>query len=75
MNVLVFRDQILLGFQRPEGLSAAGRPSLRVPEDGQPVHRQGGGVGRGQLHLRREERDDQRHRLQLPDAGGGAPGR
>lgn len=72
-TLLPARDAVLLGRGRPAGLPAAGRPPLRLPEDRRPLHRQGRGLGRRQLHLQCEEPDDQRLGLQLAHAGGAAP--
>uniref|UniRef100_A0A674GDF2 Contactin 4 n=1 Tax=Taeniopygia guttata TaxID=59729 RepID=A0A674GDF2_TAEGU len=54
-----------LDLQRVPQLCAPGQPALRVAGDGQFVHRQGGDLGCGQLHLRG---DQHRHQQQGPGA-------
>lgn len=46
-----------LGFQRVPLLCPARQSKVRLAADGKPLHRQGGDLGRGQLHLR----GDQQH--------------
>ena len=58
------RPDVLLDLQRVPLVREAGPPEVRVPGDGEPLHRQGGVVGRGELHLRGDQ-----HRHKDPGAG------
>ena len=69
------RPVVRLGLQRVPLLRAAGPPALRVPEDGEPVHRQGGAVRRGELHLRGDEQRHQGQSAELPHLSGPPVGR
>lgn len=58
-----------MGFQRVPLLCPARQPAFRVPADGEPLHRQGGALRRGQLHLCG---DEQRHKRQSPQLADGS---
>lgn len=56
--VLSPRPYVCMGLQRVPLLCSTRQSAFRLPADGKPVHRQGGGLRRGQLHLRRDEQRD-----------------
>lgn len=62
------RSVLRLDLQRVPAVRAAGQPPLRLPGDGEPVHRQGGALRRGQLHLRGEQHHHPEEGAQLSDA-------
>lgn len=56
-----------MGFQRVPVLCPARQPAFRVAADGEPLHRQGGALRRGQLHLRGDEQRHEGQSSQLAD--------
>lgn len=69
------RSVLRLDLQRVPAVCAAGQPPLHLAGDGEPVHRQGGALGRGQLHLRGEQHRHPEEGAQLSDAAATQDGR
>ncbi|XP_054991860.1 contactin-6 isoform X2 [Sorex araneus] len=70
-----WRPFLRLDLQRQPAARPGGQPQVCVPGDGEPVHRQDGAVGRGQLHLLRHQRRGPEERAEPAHAPGAAHGR
>lgn len=70
--VSVRRAQLHLDLQRVPVVRRPGHAAVCVPEDGQPLHRQSGAVGRGELHLCGHQHGHQDQRAGAADASGAA---
>lgn len=64
------RTHLHVDLQRVPVVCHPGHQALRVSEDGQPLHRQGGTVGCGQLHMRGDQHGHQKQRSRAADASG-----
>lgn len=62
------RADVCVDLQRIPAVCAARQPPVHLAGDGEPVHRQGGAVRRGKLHLRGEQHRHQGEGAQLADA-------